>query len=83
MRAAQATDRAHTAIAMAEGGEQPILRWPSVLHPLPATFLGFPTPLPPTSSRPQPDGDARTGLADPAALQEVVAALQGVDVSYL
>ncbi len=62
----------------------PLLRWPSVAHPLPAAFLGFPVPLPPTSSRPLPDaGDDGNVAASPGALQEVIEALRGVDTSYL
>lgn len=66
---------------MAEG--RPLLRWPAVLHPLPAAFLGFPVPLPPTATRSLPDGGDEAAVAEPAALQEMIEALGGVDTSYL
>ncbi|PRW45458.1 nipped-B isoform X2 [Chlorella sorokiniana] len=61
----------------------PLLRWPAVAHPLPAAYLGFPVPLSPTASRPLPDGGDDKAVAAPAALQDMIAALGGVDTSYL
>ena len=64
-------------------GKPPLLRWPAVAHPLPAAFLGFVAPVPPTASRPLPDGNDARAVAAPGALQEMIAALGGVDTSYL
>lgn len=60
----------------------PLLRWPSLVHPTPAAFLGFPLPPPPP-----PTGATgalgSTEVADEAALASVITALQAVDVGYL
>lgn len=61
-------------------GEQPILRWPAVIHPSPPLFLGFPVPAPPAQARPAADAEQP---AEPAALDAAIAALREVDVSYL
>ena len=66
--------------------EAPTLRWPGLNHPSASAYVGFPTPAPPTHSRAL---DAAGGVqqavvaADSATLSAVIAALQGVDESYL
>ncbi len=63
-----------------QGQQQPILRWPAVIHPSPPLLLGFPVPAPPTQSRPAANAEQ---AAEPAALAAAISALQAVDVSYL
>jgi hypothetical protein len=72
----------------AAGAEEarPVLRWPGLRHPSASAYVGFPTPAPPTHSRAL---DAAGGVqqaavaTDSATLSTVIAALQGVDESYL
>lgn len=68
--------------------QQPVLRWPALLHPAPALFLGIPLPAAPAGAAaaalaPTAGGPASSAVADAGALAGVVAALQGADVSYL
>lgn len=67
------------------GDEQPrapLLRWPSLVHPLPAAYLGFPLPAAPISPNKRSD-EWEAAQAGPAALSGVLNLLQGVDLSYL
>ncbi|PSC68988.1 nipped-B B isoform X2 [Micractinium conductrix] len=70
---------------MADGQEpqaHPILRWPSLLHPQPSLYLGFPTPAAPTSGALVGGLDAGHALSE-SALAGVISLLAPVDVGYL
>lgn len=67
------------------GDAAPVLRWPSLIHPHPAyTLSQIPLPRPPTATRALGPEELQQGVvADAGVLHSAIAALQGVDLSYL